>query len=194
MIGSIEAKLQTGLQRYRNQMLKVQEQMNANRITINEINTMDASQRLKFAIQRQAHSDAGADEVNAAASGTRGRSVNATARGLARSAAFAQQSRTEKKNQEMRAWLSTRRDNALATARAKEIGVFKGPSILTAAAGLATNLLNTYQDNQTITQKRGPSAVSASSALGLGPPLDLLQQDKNLLDNDFWIHNTGPNG
>ncbi len=196
MIGGIQANLQAGMQKYRNEMLKVQEAMNANRLTVNEINTMDANQRLKFAIQRQSHSDAGSAEVNAAAAGVRGGSVNATARGLTRSAAFAQQDRTEKKNQEMRSWLAARRDNALATATAKEIGVFEGPSILSAAAGLATNLLNTYQDNQTATQKAGPSSVktSPSTALGLGPPMDLLQQNKNLLQNDFWIWNTGPNG
>jgi len=185
MIGSINAKLQAQLQQYRNEIMKVQESMNANRITINEINTRDAATRLDFAIQAQAHHDQGAASVAAATAGVRGGSVDSTMRGLRRSAAFAQQKRVEVVSQEMRSHLEERRSNALATAMSMDITVHQKPSILSAAVGVGMNLLDSYKDNQTPSQKAGPSSVtSPSSSLGLGTPA--LRQNSNLLDNDYW--------
>ena len=191
MIAGIDAKLAATLQKYRNEILRVQEAMNANRITINEINTRDAATRLDFAIQAQAHSDQGAASVGAATAGVQGGSVNATMRGLRRSAAFAQQARVRNVSQEMRSHLEERRGNALSTAMSMDITVQSKPSILTAALGVGVKLLDNYQDNQTVTEKRGPSAIKAPSS-ALGTPT--LRQNSNLLTDDYWRLNTGPNG
>ncbi len=184
MIGSINAKLAATLQKYRNEIMKVQESMNANRITINEINTQDAATRLDFAIQAQAHSDQGAAAVGAAAAGVRGGSVDATMRGLRRSASFAQQKRTAQTSQEMRSHLEERRGNALATAMAMDIEVHQKPSIMSAALGIGIKLLDSYQDSKTTTEKRGPSVIKSPSS-ALGTPT--LRQNQNLLDPvDYW--------
>lgn len=183
MIAGIEADLAATLQRYRNQVLKIQESMNANRITANEINTQDAAQRLDFAIQAQAHQDQGFADVAAASAGVRGASVDATMRGLRRSAAFAQQRRRSAMKQEMVSHFEDRRSNAMATALSMDITVQQKPSILSAAIGVAANLLDTYQDNRTATQKAGPSSIKTpSSALGLGAA-----SSNTLIDpNNYW--------
>lgn len=189
MIGSIQAKLALTLQKYQNEMLAVQESMNANKITANEIATQDASVRLNWAIQMQSASDLGAAEVAAAAAGVRGASVDSTMRGLRRSAANAQGARKSQTQNEMRSHRSDRRDNALATVLATNIEVHQGPSILSAAIGVGLNLLNTYEDSKTATQKAGKSIVQTrpSTALGLaGAASDTLLEG----EADFWKSNT----
>jgi hypothetical protein len=181
MIGSIQADLAATLQKYRNEILKVQEAMNANRITINEIDTVDATVRLKFAIQLQAAEDQGTAEVLAAAAGVKGANVDSTMRGLRRSAAFAQTARKTQLTSEMRGHLEERRSNALATAMNTDITVHQKPSVMSAALGIGMGLLNTYQNNQTKTQQAGPSSIAPpSAALGL-------RQNNTLLDTDnYW--------
>ncbi len=195
MIGSIEARLAATLQKYRNQILKVQEAMNAQRITLNEISTQDAAMRMSFALQMQSASDMGGAEVAAAAAGVKGANVNNVMRGLRRSEASAQFARKSRLQEELWSHWEDRRSNALATVMATEITVHTGPSIFSAAVGVATNLLETSQANQTITEKRGPSKVGPrpSTALGLGATTA-----GTLLDDpsDYWKipDNHGPNG
>ncbi len=193
MIGSINAKLQATLQKYNNEILEVQRAMNANRITINEIDSVDASQRLKFAIQQQSVADQGTAEVMAAAAGVQGGSVDSTMRGLRRSAAFAQQGRAQQLSSDMRGHLEQRRGNNLSAIVAQDITVHKGPSILSAAAGIGMSLLDTYKDGQTDEQLAGPSSVKPlpSAQLGLGSSTaDTLLADPS----KYWKFHTGPNG
>lgn len=193
MIGSINAKLAATLQKYQNQIIKVQEAMNAQRLTMNEINTQDASTRLNFAIQMQASSDQGSAEVAAAAAGVQGANVNSTMRGLRRSAAFAQAARKESTRQEMQSIAEQRRQNALSSIMAQDITVHQGPSILSAAVGVSMNLLDTYQNSQTQEELAGPSIVSSPAAsLGLGSSTANTLLDTDL--NSYWKFHTGPNG
>lgn len=195
MIGSIQAKLDATLQKYQNQILQVQESMNANRITINEIDTMDASVRLNFAIQVQSASDQGAAEVMAAAAGVKGSNVDSTTRGLRRSAAFAQGARESTLTSQMRSHLEERRSNAINTIASMGIEVNKGPSILSAAIGVGMKLLETYQDSNPVkTKSIVKQPTTPSQGLGLGST-DTKRQDITLLDpNEYWKFHTGPNG
>ncbi len=194
MIGSIQANLARKLQQYRNEILKVQEAMNAQKITINEISTQDASMRLSFALQMQSASDRGGAEVAAASAGVQGRNVDNVMRGLDRSRINAQFARQRTESDEMFSHWEDRRSNALATVMATDITVHQGPSILSAAVGVGMNLLDTYQNSQTPSQKAGPSMIKPpSAALGLGATTsDTLLDDPS----DYWKipDNHGPNG
>ena len=190
LIGSIQANLAAKLQEYQNQIMKVMESMNANRVTMNEIASFDATVRLDWAIQQQSVSDMGANEVAAAAAGTRGRNVDSRESSFMRSAANAQGARKTRLSDEMRNHLAERRDNALRTISQMGIQTFPGPSILSAGIGVAANVLSTYQDSNPVVPKS--IVQTPSGSLGLAGPTSgtLIDPDAG----DFWQWNTGPNG
>lgn len=151
----IAASLQASLQKYRNQMLQISAAMANNAVTHNEISTRDASTRLNFAIQQQAAADQGSAEVAAAAAGVQGGSVDATMRGLRRSAANAQAARQMRAKAEAQAHHQERKNNNISAIFGRDTTPIDRPSLLSSAVGLGTTLLDNYDDYQPEGDKLG---------------------------------------
>ena len=150
-----EYKLQMALQKYRNQVVKAQASASRNRVLMNEVETRDASQRLGFALDRKAHTAEAKAEAAAAAAGIQGNNVDQQARRLRMSALEAQAARKEQTYQENRAHWEQRRDIAVSEALSKDIQVYDKPSVLSAAIGLGSKLLDTYNESLPEDQRLG---------------------------------------
>lgn len=144
----IASKLAKQMKEYRNRMAAISASMSQNTIVLNEVASRDASSRLRTQIQIQAAEDQASASVSAAAAGVRGGSVDATMRGLRRSAANAQAARKNRLKSEQRAHAAESTNVTLAMIMGKDINVISKPSLLASAVGLGTTLLDTWNVNQ----------------------------------------------
>lgn len=145
---STAAKVQKSIQDYRNTMSKLQEARAMNAVTVNEIRTMDESRRNDDLIQRTAIADQSQAEVNAAAAGVKGNSVDMIARDLKASAGRASYAQRRQVHQQLADMGEQRKSIAIGTVMNKDVQVIPKPSVGALLLGAGTRLLDIYDSHQ----------------------------------------------
>lgn len=145
---SIQADLQGKIQDYRNTMQNLSAARAKDAVTTNEIRTRDASIQADQLIQRTAMKDQGRQEVDAAAAGVAGNSVEMAARDLKASAGRASYAQRRQANQQLAELGEQRKTIAISAITGKDIQVIPKPSIGSMLLGAGTNLLSIYDSHQ----------------------------------------------
>ena len=147
-LAKTQAKMQQDAQEHRNVMSSISAALQQNSVTHAEISTIDQATQLKQQIAVASIQDKGNAEVNAAAAGVAGNSVDQTMRGLERSALQANYARIRNTRSQMQAHGQDRTNITLSKIYGKDITVFQKPSVAMSLLGLGTTLLDTYNSNQ----------------------------------------------
>lgn len=145
---SIQANLQTKIQDYRNTMSRLSSARAENAITVNEVRVRDASMQADDLIQRTAMKDQARAEVDAAAAGVSGNSVEMIARDLKASAGRASYAQRRQANQQLAELDEQRTSTAIAGITNQDVQVIPKPSVGSLLLGAGTNLLNIYDSHQ----------------------------------------------
>lgn len=168
MLQSTQRKMLQDAQEHRNVMSAISSATQFNNITVSEIQTLDASRRLKQEIDIASLKDKGNAEVSAAASGVAGNSIDNTMRGLQRSALNANYARIRNTESQMKAQGQARKNVTLQKIYNEDVQVFEKPNVGLALLGLATGAVNTYNKNQP--QGQGLASVASKLLGGKGTP------------------------
>jgi hypothetical protein len=147
-ISKTQHSMEVSARAHRETMSALSAGIQQNAITVAEINTQDSAVRLSSAIQSQSIKDRGAAAVSAAAAGVAGGSVEATMRGLRRSALNAQSARMRNLDSSLQASAQDRKNIELAQIMGKDISILPAPSSGAALLGLGASLLDTWDANQ----------------------------------------------
>lgn len=145
---SIQADLQERIQAYQNTMNRLSAARAENAVTLNEVRTRDAAVQADQMIQKQAMQDQGRAEVDAAAAGVTGNSVEMAARDLKASAgraSYAVKRQTAQQQAELR---NQKTSIAISAITNTNIQVIPQPSVGSMLLGAGTNLLNIYDSHQ----------------------------------------------
>ena len=143
----IEADMARSMQSYRNTMAALSAARSKNAITINEIRTRDAAVQQDDLIQRTSMRDKARAEVNAAAAGVKGNTIDQIATDLTMSAHRAQYARERQLNQQMSEFGEQRKSVALDLLMSKDTQVIPKPSIGSLLLGSATSLMQIQQSH-----------------------------------------------
>lgn len=155
-IAQTENRMQKAAQAHRNTMNQMSGALRENSITQKQMQTQDQGVRLSQAIQTQSMQDQGSAAVSAAAAGVAGGSVKATMLGLRRSALNAHDARQRNSDSAIIALEEDRKNVKLATIMGEDISVLPdrvadvlpAPSAASALLGLASGLVDTYDNYQ----------------------------------------------
>lgn len=147
-LAKTQAKMQEDARDHRNVMSAISAALQQNNKTYDEIATIDQATQLKQQIAVASMQDKGNAEVNAAAAGVAGNSVDQTMRGLERSALQANFARIKNTRSQMQAHGQDRTNITLSKIYGKDVTVFQKPSVAMSLLGLGTQLLDTYNSNQ----------------------------------------------
>lgn len=145
---SIQADLQERIQSYRNTMSKLSAARSMNAITVNEARASDAATQADFLIQRQSIEDQAQQEVDAAAAGVTGNSVEMAARDLKASAGRARFAQKRQHHMQMNDLSNQRTSVAIGAITNQDIQVIPKPSVGSMLLGAGTNLLSIYDSHQ----------------------------------------------
>lgn len=147
-VAKINQTLQSRIQDYQNTMRKLSASRANNAVTLNEIRTRDASVQADSLIQRTALKDQARAEVDAAAAGVKGGSVESAARDLRMSASRATYAQKRQAHQQLAELSGQRTSIALSVLTQNSNQVIPKPSIGAALLGAGTNLLSIYDSHQ----------------------------------------------
>lgn len=145
---SIQADLQERIQAYRNTMSKLSAARSMNAITVNEARASDAATQADVLIQRQSMQDQAQQEVNAAAAGVKGNSVEMAARDLRASAGRARFAQKRQHHMQMTDLSNQRTSVAIGAITNQDVQVIPRPSVGSMLLGAGTNLLSIYDSHQ----------------------------------------------
>ena len=145
---SIQADMSKASQAYGNTMRKISTAQNLNAVTQNTIAVEDKARRLEGVLQQQSIKDSAAAEVNAAAAGVAGGSVQQTLLGLRRSALNAQNARMRNLVSSQFSADKQKSNIRLAGILGQDISVIQRPSVASSLLGLGATLLDKYDNNQ----------------------------------------------
>jgi hypothetical protein len=145
---SIQADLQERIQAYRNTMSKLSAARSTNAITVNEVRAREAYTENDLLIQRTAMQDQSRAEVQAAAAGVSGNSVDAVMQDLKASAGRASYANTRQYNQQKAEMFEQRQSVALSAIMNQDTQVIPKPSVGSMLLGMGTNLLSIYDSHQ----------------------------------------------
>ena len=148
MIGGIQADMQEAQQAHSNAMRSLSSAQQQNTVTLQEAQLQDKAARLGESLQIASMKDRGSAEVNAAAAGVAGGSVQQALLGLKRSAIQAQDARMRNLSSEMMATQEQRSNIKLAAVMGEDISIIQRPSIGTALLGIGVSVMETYDKNQ----------------------------------------------
>lgn len=148
MIQGVQADMQAAQQAHGNAMRSLSSAQQQNSVTLQEAQLQDKAARLGTSLQIASMKDRGSAEVNAAAAGVAGGSVQQALLGLKRSAIQAQDARMRNLSSEMMATQEQRSNIRLAAVMGEDISIIQRPSIGTALLGIGVNVMQTYDDNQ----------------------------------------------
>lgn len=148
LLSDIQAKMQRDAQKHRNTMSSISAALQMNSITIAEAQALDQSRRVQKQIAIASMQDKGNAEVNAAAAGVSGGSVDSVMRGLERSALNANYARMRSLDSTLKARGQDRKNVTLSKIFNEDTTVFQSPSMGMALLGLGTKLVDTYNQNQ----------------------------------------------
>tara|TARA_R110000868_G_scaffold345328_1_gene606434 strand:- start:206 stop:754 length:549 start_codon:yes stop_codon:yes gene_type:complete len=145
---NIQADMNAASQAYGNTMRKISTSQNLNAVTQNTIAVEDKARRLEGVLQQQSIKDSAAAEVNAAAAGVAGGSVQQTLLGLRRSALNAQNARMRNLVSAQFSADKQKSNIRLAGIMGEDISVLQRPSVASSLLGLGATLLDKYDNNQ----------------------------------------------
>ena len=148
LLSDIQVKLQRDAQAHRETMADISAALQTNSITHSEVEALDQSRRLEKQIDIASMQDKGQAEVNAAAAGVSGGSVDKVIRGLERSALNANYARIESLENTLNARGQDRKNVTLSRIFNRDTTVFQSPSVGASLLGLGTTLVDTYNQNQ----------------------------------------------
>jgi hypothetical protein len=144
----IQADMNAASQAYGNTMRKISTSQNLNAVTQNTIAVEDKARRLEGVLQQQSIKDSAAAEVNAAAAGVAGGSVQQTLLGLRRSALNAQNARMRNLVSAQFSADKQKSNIRLAGIMGEDISVLQRPSVASSLLGLGATLIDKYDNNQ----------------------------------------------
>jgi len=145
---SVQADLQERIQSYRNTMSKLSAARSLNAVTVNEARAGDAATVADVMIQKQSMQDQAQQEVDAAAAGVKGNSVEMAARDLRASAGRARFAQKRQYHQQMADISNQRTSIAIGAITNQDIQVIPRPSVGSMLLGAGTNLLSIYDSHQ----------------------------------------------
>jgi len=148
IVGGIQADMQRDAQKHRNTMSALSAAMSFNTVTLSEIDARDQAQALEKQIAIVSMQDKGNAEVNAAAAGVAGGSVDSVMRGLERSALNANYARMQSLENNLQSSGQDRKNITLGKIFNEDVAVIQSPSVGMALLGLGTGLVQTYNQNQ----------------------------------------------
>jgi len=148
ILADTQVKMQKDAQKHREAMLGISSALQLNSVTKQEIDVRDSSIRLQQQISIASMQDKGQAEVNAAAAGVAGSSVDQVMRGLERSALNANYARMKSLKSNMQAAGDQRKNITLNRIAGRDTRVFQSPNVGMALLGLGTSLVSTYNNNQ----------------------------------------------
>lgn len=148
LLSDIQIKMQRDAQKHRNTMSSISSALQMNSITIAETQALDQSRRAQQQIAIASLQDKGNAEVNAAAAGVSGSSVDGVMRGLERSALSANYARMKSLDNTLKARGQGRKNVTLSKIFNEDTTVFQSPSMGMALLGLGTQAVSTYNQNQ----------------------------------------------
>lgn len=148
IVGGIQADMQEAQQAHNNAMRRLSSAQQQNSMTLQEAQLQDKAARLGESLQIASMQDRGSAEVNAAAAGVAGGSVQMALLGLKRSAIQAQDARMRNLNSEMQAAQEQRNNIKLAGIVGEDISIIQRPSIGAALLGIGVGVLDVYDQNQ----------------------------------------------
>lgn len=144
----IQSDLQSKIQDYRNTMTRLSAARSTNAVTVNQVRVRDAAVEADQIIQKQAMQDQARQEVDAAAAGVAGNSVEMAARDLKASAgraSYAQQRQVTQQQAELR---EQKTSIAISAITNQDVQVIPTPSVGSMLLGATTNLLSIYDSHQ----------------------------------------------
>lgn len=145
---NIQAGLEERIQAYRNTMNRLSAARSENAVTVNQVRTRDAAVQAATMIQRQAITDQAQAEVDAAAAGVTGNSVEMAVRDLKASAGRARYAQERQANQQLAELREQKTSIAISAITNTDVQVIPRPSIGAMLLGAGTNLLNIYDSHQ----------------------------------------------
>ena len=148
-----EVRMEEISRKYRETMTAISASQQYNTMTDNEIAMRDAAVRTSVALNVQSLQDRGSAEVDAAAAGVKGGSVQATMRGLMRSRLQARQALRMKVAAQAKSASNDRRNLAFSVVMNKDISPLPRVSTSSALLGLGASIIDTYDSNQPEGQK-----------------------------------------
>lgn len=157
-----QGKMREIQQKYHNKMVAISQASELNTLTENELQTRDAFKRAEVAILGDALRSEADAELNAAVAGVRGKSVEATQTGLARSKLTAQFTLQRKRKAQMILHDEQFKSIKLQAIRSRDTAIIPKPSITAAVAGLGMNLIDIYD------QHAAPGQASTDKLSRLG--------------------------
>ncbi len=157
-IAKTQAEMQASSRAHRQTMAKISETVQLNSMTQNEIQLQDATRRAGQALQLASMTDKANAEVNAAAAGVAGGSIQSTMNSLERSALNANAARMANYRSADIASQEKRQGIKLQTIFNRDISPITMPSPSMALLGLGKSLIDTYNENQ-------PEGSKTSNAL-----------------------------
>lgn len=144
----IQADMEESMQKYRNTMSALSAARAKNAITTNEIRTRDANVFQDSMIQRTAMQDQARAELNAAAAGVKGNTIDQVATDLMASEGRAQYARERQHKQQLAEFGEQRRSVAIDLLLNKDTQVIAKTSIGSLLLGAGTSLFDIYQSHQ----------------------------------------------
>jgi hypothetical protein len=145
---SIQADMSAASQAYSNTMRKISTAQNINAVSSQQVALGDKSRRLEATLQQQSMKDRAASEVNAAAAGVAGGSVDQALLGLRRSALNAQNARMRNLNSGLFAADKQKSNIRLAGIMGQDISIIQRPSVASSLLGMGSTLLDQFDNNQ----------------------------------------------
>lgn len=144
----IQYDMEQFAKKHRDSMNAIARAQQENSLTLQEVNVRDAGMRAAQALALQSNAETADAEVSAAAAGVAGGSVQATMRGLERSALKANANRKATIQSKLKAIGQERKNLKLDAIFGRDIGTSLRPSASMALLGLGTQLIQTYDENQ----------------------------------------------
>jgi len=145
---NIQADLQSKIQDYRNTMTRLSAARSENAVTVNQVRVRDAAVAADQMIQKQAMQDQARQEVDAAAAGVAGNSVEMAVRDLKASAGRASYAQKRQANQQQAELREQKTSIAISAITNQDVQVIPRPSVGSMLLGATTSLLNIYDSHQ----------------------------------------------
>ncbi len=133
---------------YREEMAAISKSMQYNNLTVAEAQLSDNARRATFALQQDKMADAASATVSAAAAGVAGGSVQATMRGLERSALNANAARTKNYQSALRSADNDRKNISMQAIFNEDVNPIAIPSASDALLGMTKSVVEIWDDNQ----------------------------------------------
>ena len=145
---SIQADLQRKIQDYRNTIMRLSAARVENAVTLNQVRVHDSAVQADQLLQRISIKDQAQAEVQAAAAGVSGASVDMVLRDLRASAGRASYAQRRQAHQQLAELEEKKTSIAIGVITGQDTQVIPRPSVGSLLLGAGTNLLSIYDSHQ----------------------------------------------